>query len=205
MADDLRDAILRGELPPAMQLRQAELAARLGISRVPIREALQVLHGEGLLFHRPNSGYYVRHLDAAELSQIYLMLDALESLLLSKLRPATTEDLDQLIATNEQIEGAVKRYAVREFVDLNRELHFRIFSLGEQPLVVEELSRLWIMSESYRVLHLRAYLDQSETIEQHRQMIQAIKNGDSRLLLRLSTAHRQAGKTRILRALGTWL
>jgi len=201
-ADSVREAILRGELAPGLQLRQAELADRLGLSRVPVREALKVLETEGLLLHRPNSGYYVRHLSTEELSQVYVMLDSLEQIVLARIKGATSEQLDYLAAKNAEIEDAFRRSAVHDLMELNRDFHFGVLRLGCQPIILEEIHRLWTMSESYRVVHLHDYMSHGETLEQHRFMVEAIKRGDSKTLVKLSKAHRRVGKDSVLRLLG---
>ena len=78
--DKLRAAILSGELPPGAPIIEAELAARLGASRTPIREALRRLETEGLLEPRGLRGSVVRALDAAEVGCIFEIREALESL-----------------------------------------------------------------------------------------------------------------------------
>ena len=200
-ADTLREAILRGELAPGVQLRQAELAGQLGLSRVPVREALQVLETEGLLLHRPNSGYYVRRLSAEELSQVYVMLDLLEEVVLTNITGVPPEQLDRLVAINAELEVAFSRNAVHDRMELNREFHVGILRLGQQPIILQEIQRLWTMSESYRILHLHDHDSHTETLQQHRLMVEAIKTGDSQTLVKLAKMHRQVSKTSVLRIL----
>jgi DNA-binding GntR family transcriptional regulator len=196
-ADQLRRAILRWELLPGEQLRQAELADQLRLSRVPVREALKLLEAEGLLLHKPNRGYYVRRLSNDELNQIYLMLDSLEELLLSQIKGATVREIDFLLEKNVQIERAFKRKAIHERMELNRQFHFGILSLSKQPVILDEVARLWIMAEPYRVLHLSDVTAHAEALEQHRQLVDAIKNKNVKELVALSKRHRQVSKENV--------
>ena len=77
--EHLRSAILDGSLPAGSALRQEEIAARLGISRLPIREALRRLDSEGLVALRPRRGYVVASLDRAEIDDVLELLATLEA------------------------------------------------------------------------------------------------------------------------------
>ena len=68
---ELRGRILRGDLAPGSPLRQEDLAASLGVSRVPVREALRMLESEGHVTYTPHRGYRVPELDLDELDEIY--------------------------------------------------------------------------------------------------------------------------------------
>src|SRR5689334_5025020 len=82
VASALRDAILRGALPGGAHLRQEELATRMGVSRLPVREALRQLHGEGLVTLAPNRGAEVVALAPDEVHEIYDIRIALETMAL---------------------------------------------------------------------------------------------------------------------------
>ena len=75
----LRHMIVTGELTPGEQIRQQETADLLGVSRVPLREAMNVLANQGMLLHRPNQGYFVVKRAPGELAQIRRMMHALEN------------------------------------------------------------------------------------------------------------------------------
>src|SRR5947207_6600193 len=95
----LRSAILQGNLSPGEQIRQAEWADRLGISRIPVREALKSLAAEGLLSHDHNRGYFVTRFGPLEMAQIYLMRRLLEAELIRGLdlpRPDHIQRLREL-------------------------------------------------------------------------------------------------------------
>lgn len=77
-ADVIRREILSGDLRPGQRLRAAELAQELGISRTPIREALLILEGEGLVDASPNKGATVKNYSAADIDDLYKLRAALE-------------------------------------------------------------------------------------------------------------------------------
>jgi DNA-binding GntR family transcriptional regulator len=80
----LRTAMLRGEIQPGQWIRQDDLAASLGVSKVPVREALQRLAAEGLVSFETNRGSMVRALTAAGAEEIYALRQVIEPLLLER-------------------------------------------------------------------------------------------------------------------------
>ena len=76
---ELRSALAAGRLLPGQQLVQEDLAADLGVSRVPIRESLKILEGEGHVTYHPNRGYFVTELSADDLIELYRIRQILEA------------------------------------------------------------------------------------------------------------------------------
>jgi DNA-binding GntR family transcriptional regulator len=87
ISEALRQQVLRGELTPGQALRQDELAAAFGVSKIPVREALQRLDAEGVVELVPNRGAVVRTLDAARARELYALRRALEPVLLAEAVP----------------------------------------------------------------------------------------------------------------------
>ena len=88
----LRDAILFGDIQPGQWIRQEEVAARLGASRLPVREALRTLEAEGLTEHAANKGSRVPLLDMQEVDIVYRMRERLEPLALTESLPHLTPE-----------------------------------------------------------------------------------------------------------------
>src|SRR4029450_7418811 len=106
----LREAILRGELDPRMPISQVQLAARLGVSRTPLREALRMLQREGLIDSPPNRRVRVAELSITDLEQVYARRVLVEALAVRLTVPRyTPEDLAELRAAlsamNRPLEG----------------------------------------------------------------------------------------------------
>lgn len=107
----LRESLLGGELPPGVRLREVPLARQLGVSRIPLREAIDQLASEGLIDRQPGLGSYVRSLTPDELRQMYEMREVLECYSVEsasgKMTGAELGRLDDLVR---EISGALREY-----------------------------------------------------------------------------------------------
>lgn len=105
VTDDLRQRILSGELESGLQLRQDQLAAEFGVSRIPIREALMQLEAEGLVKLSPHRGATVSSPSLDEIQEVFELRGMLEPMLLMASAPRLTrEDFTVL-------EGLLEEYA----------------------------------------------------------------------------------------------
>ncbi|MEV6985691.1 GntR family transcriptional regulator [Sphaerisporangium sp. NPDC051017] len=178
VADTLRKQILSGGLTPGARIMQEEVAASLGSSRLPVREALRILEAEGLVVLKPNSGAWVSKMDLAECQATYKLRERVEPLALSESMPnLTSDDLARLDKIQHEIE--VNR-DVDHFLTLDRELHLITYSGCRIDQLHTMVRRFWNTTQHYR----RAYahlIDPTgrELINfEHRLIIEAIKRGD---------------------------
>jgi DNA-binding GntR family transcriptional regulator len=170
---DLKALIISGELSPGEQIRQEEMAAQLNVSRVPLREAMNVLADQGLLFHRPHQGYFVTKRAPGEHAQIRRMLHLLENELMVTIRWPEQEVVDELRALNDAMRESVRLADVRQLIQLNRQFHFRIFSLSPNNLILEEVRRLWSMIEPSMWGKFDRAADRQKTLLEHDRLIEA--------------------------------
>ncbi len=178
IADGLRDAILRGELPPGSRIRQEEVAAQYGASRIPVRGALRILELQGLVELVANSGAWVARFSLAECEEMYRMRERIEPLLLRysmpKLSPETIEKIAGLTETMEAARDA------DAFLQLDREFHFLTYSGAATAVLGSTVERLWNSTHVYR----RAFtflLDASSVAishDEHRMLARALQAGD---------------------------
>jgi DNA-binding GntR family transcriptional regulator len=197
----LRELIITRQLLPGEQIRQVEMASNLGISRVPLREALRVLTTEGLLTHRPHQGYRVAKMSREDLEQIHALLEFLETELIRTVRWPGDEEILQLRALNNEMAAAATAGDVAAVNRLNRELHTSIFRLSPLELYLAEAERFWTLAEPYRLLHV-ASTDPAIAIEQHEQLIDALAARDRALSLRVLAQHRRETQAAALGVLG---
>jgi DNA-binding GntR family transcriptional regulator len=186
----VRRQILTGQMAPGTPVRQDTIALELGVSKIPLREALNRLEQDGLLSSYPNRGYMVRPLsteEAAEVFQLRLKLEpgaAAEACLKAgpKEHKAAEEALRALEDAQEG-DGA-------EHVTLNRAFHMALV----QPcgLVTRQLiERLHILAERYVRVHLEPRGRGVRAREEHKALLQAWLAGDARKVDALSAQHIQ--------------
>ena len=186
----LRKLILLGELLPGEQLRQEELSQRLGVSRVPIREAFLVLANQGLLVHRPNQGFVVAKRTAFELSQLHTLHTLLETELNASIHWPDASALERLRALNAEMAEKNDAAEVVEFIDLNHEFHRAVWRLSPQNLVINEVERIWALSDAYFVSNYASSARRRHAVEQHTYIIDALEAQDMALFQKVSAEHR---------------
>ncbi|WP_134740358.1 GntR family transcriptional regulator [Nocardioides sp. 503] len=148
----LRAAILGGELRPGDRIRQEDIAARLGASRLPVREALRMLEAEGLTEHEANKGARVPRLTQHEVEVIYRMRERLEPLALVESLGALAEvDHERLAEVQRRIE---ENDDLDRFLELDREFHLLTYSGCTIDPLNSMVTRLWNSTQHYR----RAYV-----------------------------------------------
>jgi DNA-binding GntR family transcriptional regulator len=189
----IREALASGQFRPGSRLLEASVAEELGVSRIPLREALATLVAEGLLERRHRRGAHVPSLNRSDLTEIYLARNALESILFERAAEhITSDDVRKLVAINEEVSAASKSGALSEMADANRRFHFLIMDRASLPRITAMVTRIWDMTAFYRVYF---WLDTSHrelTIKGHRRIIQACKAHDARRLVELHNEHRAA-------------
>ena len=190
----LRDMVHDGVLLPGQPIRQAAVAEQLGISRVPVREALQNLQAEGLVEAAPSGGFVVARLSADELAQIYLMRRLLETEMLRRAGLPGADEVAALAELNARMERLVDQWSAPGWKRLNRELHFRMFRLSGLVHVVAEVSRLWDKTEPYRSVYSSQHAVRVRIIAEHGQLIDALGRGATEELIEHMDGHRGASE-----------
>ncbi|NMH97685.1 GntR family transcriptional regulator [Pseudonocardia acidicola] len=190
VVDQIRHMMRTGELVPGQQVRQESLAVRLGVSRIPVREALKALETEGVLRHEPHVGYSVTRLNAEELRQAYLMRRALETEVLLALPRLTGAQLRELTAVNTELSAVVPSGEVARIAAANHRFHLTMFRFSGLHLVVDEIDRIWKMTDAYRTVHLYDQGARRRVVREHRKMITALRRGDNPAVVALMDAHR---------------
>jgi DNA-binding GntR family transcriptional regulator len=196
----VRELIHDGQLLPGQPIRQVAIADRLGMSRVPVREALQNLQAEGLVQPSVTGGFVVTRLSSTELAQFYLMRRLLETELLRRVESVPAGELDRLTELNDGIAELVDSPS-RAIRALNHEFHFRIFRLAGLDHVVAEVGRLWDRTTPYRTVYSTDRAARGRIVEEHRHLVAALRRGETDLLIEVMDAHRRTSELEVIQVL----
>jgi DNA-binding GntR family transcriptional regulator len=184
----LRREILEGKLKPGQRLVQDDLAARLGTSRIPVRGALKVLEGNGLLTLDAKGAYIVSHFGAADLEEVYALRVLLEPeaarLAIPGIEPAEIDDLKEI---NEAMRRAVKANDRDQWTELNQQFHLSLYEASRRPRLMRMIRDLWSGRPSFSPIKDRANLLKS--VDEHAGMIEALETRNATLLRRLVRDH----------------
>lgn len=179
VARRLREAIVGGQYAPGDRLRQEEIAGEMGISRVPVREALRQLETEGLVILAPHAGARVAQLDAAELDELYAIRIALEPMLIAESAVRLdSEQLEDLRALVLEIEASVETPEC--WLDLDRRFHIDSFAGAEMPQARELVEGFWNRTQHYRRAHVLGLSpgDLEVVHLEHRLILDALERGN---------------------------
>ena len=196
--DRLRSAIISGELSPGTPVIESELAARLGASRTPIREALRRLEAEGLLEPRGLRGSVVRELKSDEVECIFEIREALESLAARRAaRTMRDADLRRLETHVEAMRGAVDDANDMERHDTA--FHDLILAAANGDRLKRMLSELREELIAYRFLSLSDPERRSATITEHEGILAALRAHDENAAASRIAAHIAGARAAVLR------
>jgi len=186
--DALRSDILSGALAPGEQLVQEVVAERYAVSRVPVREALQLLTAEGLVTHFPHRGYFVTELSVTDLQEVYRLRSLLEE---EAIRTAVPTLDDEDVTELERLAQAVSEAAsLAALTEANRRFHFALFEAAGMPRLTRLLRQLWDTSDVYRALYFQQSGNRERVRDEHAAMIEALRRRDVPGTIRLHNLHR---------------
>lgn len=185
----VRDRIVTGVLPQNTPIRQDALAAELGVSKIPLREALARLEQEGLLISQANRGYLVHPMSLDQVEEIYALRLLIEPVaaVRGSLRAdeeARTNALTAFHSLDEAAHSNLGEVAVR-----NRDFHVALVRPGGGTLTTQLVERLAFLAERYVVKHLEPAGREDRAHLEHRLLIDAWLQRDETELNRLLHRH----------------
>lgn len=197
--DTLEEEILSGKLKSGTPLTELALCARLGVSRTPIRGALQRLSDEGLVEILPNKGAVVVGISESDLVDIYNIRTMLEGLAAaSAVERMTDEDKDRLKRSVELSEFYLGKEDADQLKELDTEFHCIIYHASGNRMLEKLLSSMHKSIKSYRKLSLSVGDRHKESLLEHKGILEAILDGDAEKAERLTKEHISAALEHIL-------
>jgi DNA-binding GntR family transcriptional regulator len=178
--DRLRDAILRGEIPPGQPTSQVMLARQLGVSRTPLREALRLLQREGLILSEPNRRIRVADFSISDAEELYAMRIALEVVAIRLTVPTlTSEDMAELEGLMAQMDHYMRQGDQQRMDVPHSAFHARLVSAAGRR-VTTTMSQLFDHAQRYRLAYGAMAPDGYEGRRaEHRAIIDAAAAGDA--------------------------
>lgn len=188
----IRGAIMDGSMHPGDRLSIPALAGELGVSRSPVREAVQQLVQQGLAVEEPHRGAFVAQVTATELRGVYAVREVLEGLVArSAAEVATAEDLEVLADLLGQHREAVGRGDVGAHFDLDMRFHRHMRGLTGNASLVEFLDRIQGKVQ-LAMLTTSVQRGAHNAVDDHEQILEAVASRDA-------DAAEQAGRAHIAR------
>jgi DNA-binding GntR family transcriptional regulator len=198
--ETLREEILSGNLAQGERLIQEDLAARLGVSRLPVRDALRRLEMDGLI-EKSGVGYSVAEFNETNLADIYgirLRIDGYAAGLCA--RRATPEVLKSLSRILEECGRAIERSDAGRFTALDREFHQAIYHGADSPQLRKSVHLLWQGIVPIASIRLHPYR-MKNAHQEHQKIFEAIQAGDHALAEECARIHVDRAREAVLQKL----
>ena len=189
--DGLRAAIVAGELRPGQRVLQEDIAASMGVSVAPVREALRVLEQEGQVTYQPRRGYFVTELHARDLEEIYDLRQVLEERAARRSVPTLDPDaLDRIAAAARDCVAAAEAGDVAAELEANRRFHFSLLESPDQVHALRLIRLLWDSTEAYRALYYNSPEERRAAADAHEAILESARRRDADTLVAQLDAHR---------------
>ena len=183
----LRKGILSGVLESGQPLRQRDLAKEFGVSRIPVREALRQLEGEGLVTFSPYRGATVSDLSYEEVAEVCEIKRALETMALRAAVPNQTEE--DLRLAEELLDQADSEERGAEYAELSRRFHSTLYAPAELPRLLTVLQPLDVTFDRYVRIYLEVMHTKEQAQKEHRLILASCRNGDTEASVRALDDH----------------
>ena len=188
--DAIRTGILHGNYAEGEPLRQDALADELGVSRIPIREALRQLETEGLVTFNPHRGAIVSSLSLEEIEEVFDLRATIEPDLLRRAMPhLTTARLDQADDVLDRYAVALRAGDVSKWGVLNWQFHASLYAPAGRPITMSIVQRLHQQSDRYLRMQLALTHGETRANEEHRAIAAAARAHDTKRACQLLRNH----------------
>jgi DNA-binding GntR family transcriptional regulator len=177
----IKERILKGEYSPGQRLITNDLANELGVSRMPVREALQRLEAAtGLVTLIPHKGAVVNAASEEDIIEVFQMRAVLEGLA-GRLACANMDknEIDELDAINAKVNELGQEMGEDSFLQLNRDFHGRVWNAAKSPRLVATLKTLYDASRGYRLISISIPGRFKEAVREHHSIINAFRKRDA--------------------------
>ena len=189
----LKEEILTNAMPPGFQAPEPEIAARLGMSRTPVREALIRLEAEGLVQLIPRRGARVLPVVAADMQEIYEILTTLEPTAAANLaaRRPSGEELEALEQAMQEMERTLESNDLNAWAAADDRYHRELLRLHGNRRLEAVVATLYDQAHRARMVTLRLRQKPVRSTQEHRDILDCLRAGDAEGAKRIFTEHRE--------------
>ncbi|MDD5602697.1 MAG: GntR family transcriptional regulator [Eubacteriales bacterium] len=202
--ETLREAIVTGGLKPGERLMEVHLAAKMGVSRTPVREAIRKLELEGLITMTPRKGVHVSGLSEKEIIDALEVRTAVEglaaSLAASRISP---EELRELKKTGTQFKSYMDKGNLQGLVKKDIEFHDIIYQATKNDKLIQISSSLREQVQRFRIIYIKDFSSQNDLSSEHAEILKAISSHDSALAKKVAESHIINQQNALIKALET--
>jgi len=188
--DAIRNAIMNGSLQPRERLMEIQLAEELGVSRTPIREALRKLELEGFIVMVPRKGAYVADLTFKDIADVFEIRAALEGLAAGLAAERITEEelesMERLLVGKQE---AITSGDIDRLVEVDTSFHELLYKASRNERLANIISNLREQIQRFRLTSLSFPGRNKESLQEHKQLVEAIQSRDSQLARHLAQEH----------------
>lgn len=201
--ENLKQAIIRGEVPPGDRLVESRLADALDISRTPVREAIHKLEREGLLRRLPKGGFAVMNFSREDIKETFGIRCVLESYA-ARLAAEGYKEEEELLPLEEKIrefQNCLDQGRLDELPRINTEFHSLFYALSRSPKLIKMINDLRDQIFRFRRILLKRDKWAEASNDDHRKMLEAIRKRDVNRVERVVKQHIARGQRMVLNAL----
>jgi DNA-binding GntR family transcriptional regulator len=198
--EHLRELIFSGELAGGSNHLESELAVRLKMSRTPVREAALALEAQGLLELRPRKGVRILAISPDDMREIYEVLTALESVAARNAAQAgyNEAELAGLATAIDNMDQALAGDDLRGWADADDRFHSELVRLGGNTRITSVVSMMSDQVRRARAMTLFMREKPHKSNHDHRQVLDAIRDGQADVAYRIHHAHRTQAQSTLL-------
>ncbi|WP_374158105.1 GntR family transcriptional regulator [Mycobacterium sp. G7A2] len=198
VVNKLRHALLTGEIGAGVRLSYSKLAEQFGVSRIPVRDAMQALVAEGLVVMLDGIPYS-RRLSILELQELYELRMAVEPTLTQMAVPQIGRA--EIIQMTGHYETMSETTDVVEWLEANANFHATMYHRANRPMTIAHIDQLRKLADRYLYLHLAVIGNVEHLQEEHAAILEAAKTGDGPGLYALTRTHLETSHEFIVRYL----
>ena len=172
----VRDALLKGALRPNQRIHQVSLAQQLGMSLVPVREALRKLEAEGFVRILPHRGVFVSAISRAEMEDVFAVRLAIEGMATKQaVLRITDQQLEKLADLISRMKLALDSHDHTQLLELNQQFHFTLYEASGREYLCSLITHLWQKGTRYRTSYIQLPERANQAHEEHKEILQALQ------------------------------